>query len=140
MLKKSNAPDKRAELKDQRIINYFGKRAKGFNLPVAIGNNTFDIKLSGEARLMIGLVCAVFNPITGKPDLSGDKFITLSINNDTVIDAVQVGYLNNNTQIGGQAMTEEVFIYIRTLNGQDNIQLKLNSDIAGYLIVKFVYL
>lgn len=94
------------------------KKIKGFPLVLAIGFNSFQLTLSGDARLMLGFA---FNSAAAL-----DEF-TLKVNNEIIIENSSVnGFTLQNKTIGS-----EYYIFPRPLSGQDEIILEYTSTIGA---------
>jgi len=113
MQKGKNIEEVRALIKKQ-------KRVKGFEFSIGTGTTSFDLQLSGTARLMLGF--ALVNPnvgsITGTPDN-----MTFTVNNEVVIDKVKPFFFTN------YLMDDEYYFIPRPLSGTD--QLKMDFQNSG---------
>jgi len=105
------------------------KRLKGYSLTVPTGASSFNLDLSGTARILLGI--ALIND-------KGDAFTEISslqfqVNNEIVIDQVSPNFLtlffNNN----------EYYYIPRPLSGTDELTLKfqntgLNSELCNVVL------
>jgi len=105
------------------------KRLKGYSLTVPTGASSFNLDLSGTARILLGI--ALIND-------QGDAFTEISslqfqVNNEIVIDQVSPNFLtlffNNN----------EYYYIPRPLSGTDELTLKfqntgLNSELCNVVL------
>lgn len=98
------------------------KRIKGYNWSIPAGTQSFDVQLSGTARLFLGFLLLppdITDP-TGTPDS-----ITLDINNEIVIDTVKPYLLTN------YAMDDEYYFIPRPLSGTDQIKFTWQNSAAA---------
>lgn len=86
--------------------------------------NNFSIKLSGTANIFLGLAIGNFsaflNPLSN---------LTLTINNDVVIDKISTFFLLKETTVCNSPY--EYKSYPRPLSGNDDIVLTINEDPGG---------
>lgn len=97
------------------------KRMKGFNFNVPVGASSFDLKLSGTARMLLGI--AIFGKSTSSTaGASWASFVNIStlqfqINNEIVIDQVDPNFLTP------QFNNNEYYYIPRPLSGTDILTL-----------------
>lgn len=112
------------------------KRLKGYSLTVPVGGGTFNLDLSGTARILLGI--ALIGKST-KDDNSNawNSFINVQtiqfqVNNEIVVDQVDPNFLtphfNNN----------EYYYIPRPLSGTDELTLKFTNPGAAAETVKVV--
>ncbi len=106
------------------------KRSRGFAFALSIGaNNSFDIQLSGTARVFLGF--ALSSLATEDPNLAPDQ-ITITINNEIVIQEVLPRFFTD------EFMDDEYYFFPRPLSGQDTITVQFNA-IGGFTVQMIVY-
>lgn len=94
------------------------KRIKGYEFSNSVGANQYNINISGNAKIFLGLAYRNFSG-TISDELS------LTINNETIIDSVDPTFL------GANFTDEEYYFIPRPLNGTDSIILTLTNAVAG---------
>lgn len=118
-------------------------RRRGFFFRAAIGMNTFNIQLSGNANFLCGIL--IFDE-TGEPQNN----LTLTINNDQRIEQVSCSSLcriwerpaglPEDHTFGINPYDEEFFPVPTLLSGQDAITLEYNCTVGTNLFVTFYYI
>lgn len=104
------------------------KKTKGIDIPLGIGFNTFSLRLSGDARMLLGFILLIAT--------SGDT-INLRINSDVILDGASAqGF----TGFNNQNLFDDYMIYPRPLSGQDEIILDYTSVNAKFNQIQLVYL
>lgn len=107
------------------------KRARGFRFGVVAGGgaaNVFDIPLSGTARVFLGFSLLFDETVPASVPLD----ITITINNEIVIDQVPPGFFNP------AFMDDEYYFFPRPLSGQDTITLTVNGTaIIDLLLIAY---
>jgi len=103
------------------------KRVKGFSFSAPVGNSSFNIQLSGTARLWLGwvmfgldesdepetkLCCTTFTQISQ---------VQLMINNEIVVDQLDPNFM------AFGLMDEEYYFIPRPLSGTDEITVKFTN-------------
>lgn len=98
------------------------KRSIGYEFNLASGNNSFDIKISGTAKMMLGFAfIETDDPVNPIPAIS----FTFTVNNEIIVQ-------NVNPNFYSYALTDEEFYYYpRPLNGSDQVNVTLNSSSGG---------
>lgn len=103
------------------------KRLKGYSFNVPQGASSFNLDLSGTARILLGI--AVFGKVTDREEAFGTCCIPFTqietmqfqVNNEIVIDQLDPNFLsfgfNNN----------EYYYIPRPLSGTDELTLKFNN-------------
>ena len=116
----------------QKIIKR-QKRIKGYSLSTPTGRTTFNLELSGTARIFIGFS---LQPIVQATATDIDNFpneVQQTINNEIIIDRAHPVFF-------GQGYTdEEYYQLIRPLSGQDTITLVLNNTAAATTMGLVIY-
>jgi len=102
------------------------KRLKGFSFDAPVGNSTFNIQLSGTARLWLGLAMYGIEEEGPENPLCCTTFqnisqVVLQINNEIVIDQLDPNFISF-----GLNDTEYYFIP-RPLSGTDEISVKFTN-------------
>lgn len=103
------------------------KRLKGYSFQAPVGSSSFNLDLSGTARILLGI--AIFAPID--PEVKGSECCTsftqittlqFKVNNEIVIDQLNPNFLsfgfNNN----------EYYYIPRPLSGTDEITLSFVNN------------
>lgn len=110
-------------------------RIKGFNFSVATGTQTFNLQLSGNARIMLGLsliprevgtavATRGFQHITG---------VTFKVNNEIIIENLDPNFLGNFFN------TDEYYYLPRPLSGTDEITISFTNPTATELVSLAIY-
>lgn len=105
------------------------KRLKGYNFNVPVGTSTFDLNLSGTARILLGLVmygrlyeegrevttecCKSFTYI---------ETVQFTVNNEIVLDSLDPNFISFGL------MTNEYYYIPRPLSGTDTLTLKFQNN------------
>lgn len=112
-------------------------RIKGYNFSVATGTNSFNLQLSGTARIMLGLALIPREANTavatrGFQHITG---VTFKVNNEIVIENLDPNFLGN------MFNTDEYYYIPRPLSGTDEITITFtnpgateNTSLAIYYI------
>lgn len=103
------------------------KKSKGFSLQSVVGTQTFNLVLSGDARLLLGY--------TFLGATAGD-FCRIKINNEIINDNVPVQGLT----LLNNAMQNEYYEFPRPLSGQDEIVVEYTSTVASLRQFSMYYL
>lgn len=109
------------------------KRSRGFRFGVVAGGNAanvFNIPLSGTARVFLGFAVLFDEEVAASVPLD----MTITINNEIVIDAVPPGFFNP------AFMDDEYYFFPRPLSGQDTIVLQVNGTAALDFLVIVYYI
>ena len=110
-------------------------RIKGFNFSVATGTQSFNLQLSGNARIMLGLsliprevgtavATRGFQHITG---------VTFKVNNEIIIENLDPNFLGNFFN------TDEYYYLPRPLSGTDEITISFTNPTATELVSLAIY-
>lgn len=107
------------------------KRVKGYRLKLVTSAASFNIDISGSARIFLGFVLEL-NPSTVS---QFPPSITLTINNEIIIHQVNPVFFTQDF------MDDEYYFFPRPLSGQDDVTLSseaasvaINLDVAVYYI------
>jgi len=110
-------------------------RIKGFNFSVATGTQSFNLQLSGNARIMLGLsliprevgtavATRGFQHVTG---------VTFKVNNEIIIENLDPNFLGNFFN------TDEYYYLPRPLSGTDEITISFTNPGATELVSLAIY-
>jgi hypothetical protein len=108
------------------------KRLKGFEFAVTTGTSSFDLNLSGTARMLLGLAILpansfIVDPLTPEriveycPCGSVGINVQFTVNNEIVIDTLDVNFL------GSKLTTNEYYYVPRPLSGTDVLTMKFTN-------------
>lgn len=107
------------------------KRCKGFRFALTTSEQSFDISVSGSARLFLGFVFSF------SPDTLADfpPFVNMTINNEVIIQDVNPNFFT------ARYMDDEYYFFPRPLSGSDDMKLTvqpsaapINLDVGIYYI------
>ena len=127
-----------ANIEQVRSLIKRQKRLKGYSFNVPQGASSFNLDLSGTARILLGI--AVFGKVTDREVDPGTccipftqiETIQFQVNNEIVIDQLDPNFLsfgfNNN----------EYYYIPRPLSGTDELTLKFNNTGTTTEICKVV--
>jgi hypothetical protein len=118
-----------------------GIRNKGFQVTVPTTGATQTLSLSGLAKAFEGIILSVTTSAAPQTIINGTQLlVTLTINNDVVVDSV-VAHELGASAAGGITTGFPAFIpFPRALTGQDTIILRVtNSSGASQLLNATVY-
>jgi hypothetical protein len=110
-------------------------RIKGYSWSVATGTNSFNIQLSGSARILLGLVLIPRESNT-QVAIRGFQHVTgvsLSINNELVIESLDPNFLSNFFN------TDEYYYLPRPLSGTDQITITFTNPGATEAVSLGIY-
>jgi hypothetical protein len=103
------------------------RRVKGYNLTVPTGTTSFNLQLSGTARILLGLELGSF--ITGTDSyVRGFQRVTLcsfKVNNEIILDSVHPNFLTN------YGNDSEFMSLPRPLSGTDEITIEFTNPGAS---------
>lgn len=112
------------------------KRLKGYSLTVPVGGSSFNLDLSGTARILLGI--ALFGKSTDDTSAGGwgtfvnIETIQFQVNNEIVIDQLDPNFLTQ------QFNNNEYYYIPRPLSGTDELTLKFTNPGAKAEVVKVV--
>jgi len=99
------------------------RRVKGYNLTVPTGTTSFNLQLSGTARILLGIELGSF--ITGTDSyVRGFQRITLvsfKVNNEIILDTLHPNFVTNYGNDG------EMMQLPRPLSGTDEITIEFTN-------------
>jgi hypothetical protein len=106
------------------------KKTRGYTLPLAVGENTFNLTISGSARVLLGFaLCKADNSLAN----IGATAMKLTINNEIIIDSVNPNFFGSN-------FTNEGYYYFpRPLNGSDTVILVLTGTTSEQIASLVIY-
>lgn len=118
-----------------------GIRNKGFQVTVPTTGATQTLSLSGLAKAFEGIIfSAVASGAPQTPISATQLRVTLTINNDTVIDDVAAVNLGAEVGAGVTSGFPHFIPFPRALTGQDTILLRVtNSSGASQILDTVVY-
>ena len=118
-----------------------GIRNKGFQVTVPTTGATQTLSLSGLAKAFEGIILS--STTTAAPAVlvnATQLLVTLTINNDVVVDSVTANTLGATTTSGVTTGFPAFIPFPRALTGQDTILLRVtNSSGASQLLNATVY-
>jgi len=95
-----------------------GKRVKAFQLTTGVGNNSFNLQLSGQGQWLLGLAF-----IGG----TANSIVQFTINNDVMVESTPMSGLAINPAAQGRDFYE----FSRGLNGNDQFKLDVVQTVAS---------
>jgi hypothetical protein len=95
------------------------KKIKGYRFPIQAGLNVFPLKISGTAKMMLGLSGQVISALQSE---ATNTTITFKLNQELGIEETSLEYILKNRE-----NAEEYIFFPRPLNGSDNIELQVNA-------------
>jgi len=108
------------------------KRLKGYNYSATVGTSSFDLNLSGTARLLLGIAVLPADPLaTSFEQISAMQF---TVNNEIVIDTLNPNFLTNKLN------NNEYYFIPRPLSGTDTLTLKFvntGGEVEGINVVLY---
>lgn len=123
-------------INDIRAIIKRQKRLKGYNFTAPIGTSSFNLDLSGTARILLGI--ALFGK--SQKEIASDSWSTFinieslqfQVNNEIVIDQLDPNFLTQ------QFNNNEYYYIPRPLSGTDELTLKFTNTGINSEVVKVV--
>jgi hypothetical protein len=112
---------KGATIDEVRAVIKQQKRIKGFEFVLPTGASTFDLQISGTARIFLGF--ALLNVKPADPTATPENF-TFTINNEVIIDKVKPFFFTN------YLMDDEYYFIPRPLSGTDQIKVDFQNATA----------
>jgi hypothetical protein len=118
-----------------------GIRNKGFQITVPTTGATQTLSLSGLAKAFEGIILSATTSAAPQTIINGTQlFVTLTINNDVVVDSVVAHELGASVGSGVTTGFPAFIPFPRALTGQDTIILRVtNSSGASQLLNATVY-
>ena len=103
------------------------RRVKGYNLTVPTGTTSFNLQLSGTARILLGIELGSFITATDSY-VRGFQRITLcsfKVNNEIILDSVHPNFITN------YGNDSEMMQLPRPLSGTDEIKIEFTNPGAS---------
>jgi hypothetical protein len=111
------------------------RRVKGYNLTVPTGTTSFNLQLSGTARILLGIELGSF--ITGTDSyVRGFQRVTLcsfKVNNEIILDSVHPNFITN------YGNDSEFMQLPRPLSGTDEITIEFTNPGASEVANVAIY-
>ena len=110
-------------------------RIKGYNFTAATGTTSFNLQLSGTARILLGLslvprLAGSDVAVQGFQDITG---VTFKVNNEIIIESVDPNFLGNFFN------TDEYYYIPRPLSGTDEITISFTNPGAAEIVSLAIY-
>ena len=110
-------------------------RIKGYNFTAATGTNSFNLQLSGTARILLGLSLI---PRLAGTDVATQGFqditaVTFKVNNEIIIENLDPNFLGNFFN------TDEYYYIPRPLSGTDEITISFTNPNAAEVVSLAIY-
>ena len=101
-------------------------RINGYVFSVATGTNSYDLQLSGTARILLGIALI---PRNAGSDVAVQGFQSIAsfsfkVNNEIIIDSLDPNFVSNFFN------TEEYYYLPRPLSGTDQITITFTNPVA----------
>jgi len=111
------------------------RRAKGYSLTAPTGTTSFNLQLSGTARILLGLELGSFiagsdSYVRGFQRISS---VTFKVNNEIILDQVHPNFLTN------YGNDSEMMQLPRPLSGTDEITIELTNPSATEVASLIIY-
>jgi len=103
------------------------RRVKGYNLTVPTGTTSFNLQLSGTARILLGIELGSFITATDSY-IRGFQRVTLcsfKVNNEIILDSVHPNFITN------YGNDSEMMQLPRPLSGTDEITIEFTNPGAS---------
>ena len=121
---------KGASIEQVRSLIKRQKRAKGYTQAVPTGTTTFNLDLSGTARIFLGFAILLED---GLSLVAQPSQFNVTINNEIVIDQVQPSFFSPDF------MDEEYYFFPRPLSGTDDITVTYVNAAPAQTVRLIVY-
>lgn len=111
------------------------RRVKGYNLTIPTGTTSFNLQLSGTARILLGLELGAFAAGTDSY-VRGFQRVTLcsfKVNNEIILDSVHPNFLTN------YGNDSEMMQLPRPLSGTDEITIEFTNPAATEVASLAIY-
>lgn len=105
------------------------KRCRGFRFVLNTSNQSFDLNISGSARMFLGFVFS-FSPNTLA---NFPPFVNITINNEVIIQDVNPNFFT------AEYMDDEYYFFPRPLSGQDDVTLTVQASAAPITLDVGIY-
>lgn len=105
------------------------KRTRGFRFNLVSSIGTFNINISGSARIFLGFA------LSFEPDTTANfpAFMNLTINNEVIIQDVNPNFFTS------RYMDDEYYFFPRPLSGQDDVILQTQPAPVDVIMDFVVY-
>lgn len=124
--------NKNASIEQIRGMIKRQKRLKGYNFSCPVGTSTFDLQLSGTARILLGVVMYGRLYVEGTEvvtecckSFSNIETVQFTVNNEIVLDSLDPNFISFGL------MTNEYYYIPRPLSGTDTLTLKFQNNGAN---------
>jgi len=107
------------------------KRTRGYIFACAIGTNSFDIAISGTARVLLGFT--LLNNTNEQANIVGDSF-SFFVNNEQIIESVNPNFFSAFLKL------EEFSYFPRPLNGSDKVTVKVDTQAVSNISMVIYYI
>lgn len=121
--------NKGASIESIRSMIKRQKRLKGYSFNAPVGTSTFDLNLSGTARILLGIVMygRLFEDgVEVKTEccksFSNIETVQFTVNNEIVLDSLDPNFISFGL------MTNEYYYIPRPLSGTDTLTLKFQNN------------
>ena len=111
------------------------RRVKGYNLTVPTGTTSFNLQLSGTARILLGIELGSFITATDSY-IRGFQRVTLcsfKVNNEIILDSVHPNFITN------YGNDSEMMQLPRPLSGTDEITIEFTNPGASEVANVAIY-
>jgi hypothetical protein len=124
--------NKNASIETIRSMIKRQKRLKGFSFICPVGTSTFDLNLSGTARILLGIamygklvVEGEVVPSTCCQSFQNIETVQFTVNNEIVLDTLDPNFISFGLN------TNEYYYIPRPLSGTDTLTLKFQNNGAN---------
>jgi hypothetical protein len=107
------------------------KRTRGYIFNCAIGSNSFDIAISGSARVLLGF--NLLNNTNEQANIVGDSF-SFFVNNEQIVENVNPNFFSAYLKL------EEFSYFPRPLNGSDKVQVRIETTAVSNISMTIYYI
>lgn len=107
------------------------KRTRGYVFNCAIGSNSFDIAISGSARVLLGF--SLLNNTNEQANIVGDSF-SFFVNNEQIVENVNPNFFSAFLKI------EEFTYFPRPLNGSDKVTVRIETTAVSNVSMTIYYI
>jgi hypothetical protein len=107
------------------------KRTRGYIFNCAVGSNSFDIAISGTARVLLGF--NLLNNVNEQANIIGDSF-SLFVNNEQIVENVNPNFFSAYLKL------EEFSYFPRPLNGSDKVTVRIDTASVSNISMTIYYI
>lgn len=107
------------------------KRTRGYVFNCAIGTNSFDIAISGTARVLLGF--NLLNNANEQANIVGDGF-SLFVNNEQIVENVNPNFFSAFLKL------QEFSYFPRPLNGSDKVTVRIDTNAVSNISMTIYYI